>query len=108
MSHFWNMVSLCFENDQGHGAFNIIGNLREIHRQHLVWLPTLTHVLHVRNVLICSDAPSDPTPLLEATPLQQFHLKQGTKQNKALTATEASECKVLINACCVGDEHGHS
>ena len=67
----------------------------------------LTHVLYVRNVLICSDAPSDPTPLLEAKPLQQLHLNKCTNnKNKALTATEASECKVLINACCVGDEHG--
>jgi hypothetical protein len=78
------MVSLCSENDQGHGAFNIIGNLREIHRQHLVWRPTLTHVLHVRNVLICSDAPSDPTPLLEATPLQQLHLNKCTQTTTKL------------------------
>ena len=65
------MVSLCSENDQGPVAFNIIGNLKEFHRQHIVWCSTLTHVLQVRNVLICSDAPSDghPTPLLEAKPL---------------------------------------
>ena len=50
------MAHLCSENDQGPVAFNIIGKLREIRRQHLVWFPTyvliIAHVLHVRNVLI--------------------------------------------------------
>ena len=57
----------------------------------------------------CSDyAPSDPTPLLEAK-LQMkatASTQQCTKQNKALMATEASECKVPVNACCVVDEQG--
>ena len=66
----------------------------------------LTHVLYVRNVLICSDAPSDPTPLLEAKPLQQLRLKQKCTKKKALTATDAHQCKVLINASREADEQG--
>ena len=38
--HFRTMVSLCSEKDQGPVAFNIIGNRKEFHRQHIVWCST--------------------------------------------------------------------
>ena len=71
----------------------------------------ITHVLHVLNAqcfLPMRYAPSDPTPLLEAIkPQQKLQPKHATKQKHiALMATEASECKAPVNACCVVDEQG--
>ena len=54
MSLFWNMVSLCSEDDQGHVAFNIIAWLGEINRRQLCAKKSIVSVCSVCSVLLCS------------------------------------------------------